>query len=103
MTIKDYLLDNGYKSRKFLLVLLAIILIPVLGALWAYSSWNLSILSTVVDNITTLVLGYCGISAARVAIPTASSAVAKTITTQKYNNASTINVKENLAGAKDQL
>jgi len=103
MHIKDYLLDNGFKSRKFLLVLLTVLLIPGLGALWAGLTWNTSILSTVVDNITTLTLGYCGISAARVAIPTATSAVAKTITTQKNTPQSTISAKENLAGARNQL
>lgn len=103
MTTKDFLLDNGLKSRKFLLILAAIFLIAGLGILWAQLLWNVVIFSTVVDNITTLVLGYCGISAARAAIPTASVAVAKTITTQRNTPQSTINVKENLAGAKDQL
>ena len=103
MHIKDYILDNGFKSRKFLLILLAVVAIIGLGILWALTLWSLPIFNTVIDSITTLVLGYCGISAARVAIPTASSAVAKTITTQKNTSQSTINAKENLAGSKDQI
>jgi len=82
---------------------MAIISTIGLGILWASTLWNIVIFNTVVDNITTLVLGYCGISAARAAIPTASAAVARTITTQRNTPQSTINVKENLAGAKDQL
>lgn len=99
----EYLSDNGIKSRKFLLIFISIVSITGLGVLWAHTLWNIVIFNTVVDNITTLVLGYCGISAARAAIPTASLAVARTITTQKNTPQSTINVKENLAGAKDQL
>lgn len=103
MHIKEYLMDNGYKSRKFLLVLLTILLIVGAGVLWAIFGWPTPVLFSVFDNITTLTLGYCGISAARVALPTTSSALAKTITTNKTQPHSAINVKENLAGAKDLL
>lgn len=103
MHIKDYILDSGYKSRKFLLVLLSIIIIIGSGILWAATLWPVSILSISIEAIVTLVLGYCGISAARIAIPTASSAIAKTITTNKTLTHSAINAKENLAGAKDLI
>jgi cytochrome b subunit of formate dehydrogenase len=104
MQVKDYLLDNGLKSRKFLLILIAIIAITGLSVLWANMLWNIAIFNTVVDNLTTLVLGYCGISATRAAIPTASIAVAKVITTKNtQQQQSIINPKENLAGSKELL
>ena len=103
MHIKDYILDGGFKSRKFILVLLSILLIIGAGVLWASLSWPVTVLSITVESTVTLVLGYCGISAARVAIPTASHAVAKTITTTRTQPHSAINARENLAGAKDQI
>jgi hypothetical protein len=96
-------MDNGYKSRKFILVLLAILIVPSLGILWALSNWASPILTIVVDSITTLVLGYCGILAARASLPVASSMVAKTITKQPTIPAPTPSTKEDLAGPKDLI
>lgn len=102
MQMKDFMQDNGYKSRKFLMILLTILMVATLGVVWSWFGWNTVVLTSVMDNISTLVLGYCGISAARATIPAASIAYAKI----KQNNTttqSTINAKENLAGAKDSL
>jgi len=102
-TMRDYLLDNGYKSRKFILVLLAILMVPTLGIFWAHFNWAFQIFSATVDSITTLVLGYCGILAARASLPVASSMVAKTVTKQGTTTASVTPAKENPAGSKDEI
>lgn len=103
MNLKEYALDNGYKSRKFLLILLTIILIVGTSIAWAITGWAFNILSALLDTITTLTLGYCGVSAARVAIPTAANALAKkTINTEAIRR-KPIEPDEDLAGSKDNI
>lgn len=83
MTLKDFVNDNGYKSKKFFLVLFGVSLIASFGVVWAVTLWPVPILNLIVDNMVVLILGYCGISATRAALPVASAAIAKTITERK--------------------
>ena len=67
--LNTYLHDKGLKSRKFILTLVGVFLISVLAVVWARCSWPMSILDLSVGSITTIVLGYIGINAARAAVP----------------------------------
>ena len=89
MTLKEFTHDRGFKSRKFIMVLIALLLCSGASVLWAVQTWDTNILRDLTDTVNTLTLGYCGISAARAAIPTASSSMAKVITTTRNTKATT--------------
>jgi uncharacterized membrane protein YraQ (UPF0718 family) len=77
MEEKEYQQDRGYTSRKFILVLVGTIAAVGLGLLYPVLGWNVVYLDTVLGTLVALILGYCGISAGRVAIPKAVSSLAK--------------------------
>jgi hypothetical protein len=68
-TEEDFNKDNGYKSRKFLLTVLCILLTATLGLLWAIFEWEVALFGTIASTVVTLALGYAGISAGRSALP----------------------------------
>jgi hypothetical protein len=83
--MKEFIHDNGYKSRKFITVLLGIGLVVGACILWANKTWNIEMLRLLTDTVSTLVLGYCGISMVRTALPAATNSIAKTLTQNKNN------------------
>lgn len=101
ISVKEYIDDNGFKSRKFLLVLFSMLLFPALAVAWALTGWPIPLYSSLEDALLTLVLGFCGISATRAMFPVASTMIAKTI----QNNKTPQHVRPtgNPAGVKDQI
>lgn len=87
----SFLKDNGFKSRKFLIVLLSIILLTGLSILWGFLLWPLQLFNTIATSIATLALGFCGINAARTALPAGASMVAKAFKTKKETEQTTDN------------
>ena len=77
MTFKEYASDNGFKSRKFILTLLAILMTTGVCITWALLSWDLTILNQWTDTMLALVLGYSGISSLRSAIPATTGTMGK--------------------------
>lgn len=76
--------------------------IPGLAVTWALTGWPMPLYSSSVDNLMTLVLGFCGISATRAMVPIASTMIAKTI--QNNNTPRTpTKAAENPAGSKDLI
>ena len=57
--------DSGFKSRKFILALVAILLIACLAIAFGFFGWEVGIFSTSATSLTTIVLGYSGISVAK--------------------------------------
>lgn len=68
-TEEEFLKDNGFKSRKFLLTLLGVIFITALGLIFGF--WGLAegVLSAVLTSLVTIILGYSGISVGRSIVP----------------------------------
>ena len=77
MSWQKFLIDNGFKSRKFLIVLLSVIIISILGVTWAWVIWPTSLFDIITSSIVTLALGFCGINATRAALPISASMFAK--------------------------
>ena len=67
--LKDYLRDNGFRSRKLWVTVLVIILIASMGIAWAVWDLKESIFDTVTNGLVTLTIGFLGITAGRAAIP----------------------------------
>lgn len=69
--LNSYLKDNGYLSKKFIVTIASILLVCGIGVLYSIMGWTIPVYQIIADSTVTLVLGYCGISAARAAVPMA--------------------------------
>lgn len=82
-TEQEYNKDNGFKSRKFLLSFLSIILIVCLAVIFAVWNLEIGVFSTAATSVVTIALGYSGISATRSVIPRFAQSKRETRTVTK--------------------
>ena len=95
-TESEYNKDNGYRSRKFILATLGVILLCVLGVIFAVFGLAVGIYSTLATSVVAIILGYSGISAGRSVIPR----VAQNKKEQHKNTAQTLDTD---SGNKEEL
>tara|TARA_Y100000310_G_C20343830_1_gene651083 strand:+ start:269 stop:535 length:267 start_codon:yes stop_codon:yes gene_type:complete len=71
--LEKYLHDNGAKSRKLWVTVLAISILSSLGVFWAMFGWPIALYETITSSIVTLAIAFVGINATRAALPAAAA------------------------------
>lgn len=68
-TEQDFNKDNGYKSRKFIVAILSIILLCIMALIYSIAGLSITIFETLSSSVVAIALGYITVNAARAAAP----------------------------------
>ena len=75
--LEKYLHDNGAKSRKLWVTVLAISILACLGVFWGLFGWPIALYETIASSVVTLAIAFVGIYATRAALPAAAAMLNK--------------------------